>query len=359
MADPTQKHWRILGALFQKAAQDAAEGLPHELSPKARLVFLPLQEGMKVVTLPDDRPLDVSLDGVHERVRELATSRDPRMRTLAIQNAATAAVVQSVGPSAFCGDGRIHGEHVVVPVLDVAPDAHSRCPSLQLNMVGNISVPRGLADTLMEVVVEEASSELRKPLPGGDLNDCMKLEPGAIVQRAARRLLDRVAVSISAPHLLGRLYDELSTIASLRYESQANRGALILAALGHPAVRRIVTFKDRVPLGRPSWARKIVQLASPSASILCDELGLSGLGCVAEYDVTREDLFEVAFVDHHRWQLRHGDTALLDVHYGQPALPRPKLAKDDFVGALQGLSLIHHLRAHETKAKRGLRGGGG
>ncbi|WP_437759542.1 diadenylate cyclase [Sorangium sp. So ce1389] len=336
MADPTQNHWKFFSVLLQKAAQDATAGFPHELSPKARLIFLPLQEGMEVVTLPRDRPLDVSPDAVLERVREVATNRDLRMRTLAIQSAATAAVVRAVDPAtSFCGDGRIHGDHVVVPVLEVSPEPYSRCPALELNVIGNISVPRGLADTVMEVVVEEATSELSKPQPGGDIHDCMKLEPGAVIQRAARRLLGRVAVSISAPQLMGQLYNELSTIASLRYESQVNRGSLILAKMGHPSVRRIVTFKERAPLNKPNWARKIVQLALPSASILCDELGLSGIGQVVDYDPTREDLFEVVFVGHHRWHLRHGNTVLLDVHYGQPALPRPRLAKDAFVSTLQ------------------------
>ncbi len=338
MADPAKNQWGHMSGLFQSAANEALKEMPHDLSPKTRLVFVPTVDGAKVVTHPKDNPAQVKLDPVHERVREVATVSDPRVRTLAIQSAATAAVFQGLQQSAsFSGEGRIHGDHVVVPLVDLDPEAYSRCPALQKNQLGPLRVPQGLADTLVDVLLEEATSELSKPEPGGDINDCMKLEPGATRLRAARRLLGRVAVSIGAPQLMGKLFDDLSTIASLRYESQVGRGGVLLAQLGHPGVRQDALFVDPVPLRRATWARKILQLATPSTSVLCHELGLFGLGVKDKYDPTLENLFEVLFVEHHRWHLRHDDTVLLDVHYGDPSLPKPRLEEADFTGAVEGV----------------------
>src|SRR5262249_5721126 len=77
--------------------------------------------------------------------------------------------------------------------------------------------------------------------------------------------------------------------------------------------------------------RKLLELSSLSGALHTDSKRVFGL--VAEPASTSEDIFEVIFLGHHHWELRHAGKLLMGVHFGQPYLPKligydVKLRKD-------------------------------
>lgn len=131
------------------------------------------------------------------------------------------------------------------------------------------------------------------------------------------------------------LFTTINSISALNYEGAPAAGRMIIAPPGHGAVRVCVQFVKPVSLRQYRTSRKLLEMSSATTAVLADNANAYGLGEVEGYDGTTEDLFEVRFISHYRWEFRHRDDILMRVAYGLPALPQPKLAKSRFQSLLK------------------------
>jgi hypothetical protein len=181
-------------------------------------------------------------------------------------------------------------------------------------------------------ILREAEEELHKPHAGQSL---YWLDPDLVFRAAGTALLFEVAAAGRAVTDAHALLDRLNVISATRYERRVGRGRIVIARPDHPALRVKLRLASPIPLGEPDWTRKILEMAEGGVALLSDSAHVLGLGAVSdEYDARGEDLFEVEFVDHYKWELRHADSVLLRAEYGIPGLPQPPLQRAELGSAL-------------------------
>ena len=196
--------------------------------------------------------------------------------------------------------------------------------TVQLHKHRSLPVPVSLTEAVAERFLWYAGEELRKPEP------CMPepTDSEELLRTAGAAMASGVVLRMS-----GHGYDlfrDCSNISSLRYERSAGLGRILLAAKDHPAIKHKVIFEAPVKLRNYRAARKLLQLSFDGILLHSDSERIFGLATVGAYDDMNEDLFEVRFVGHHHWELRHEDRPLMTVHYGVPALPKPEFDEQAF-----------------------------
>lgn len=224
-------------------------------------------------------------------------------------------------------------EYWVCVVLSLQDDIVASYQALRRNTVQlhehrSFGVPVSLTEAVAERFLWYAGEELRKPEP------CMP-EPTDREEllRTAGAAMVRSVVPRMSNQLIGQgysLFRDCSNISSLRYERSAGLGRILLAAKDHPAIKHKVIFEAPVQLRNYRAARKLLQLSFDRILLHSDSERIFGLATVGSYDGMKEDLFEVRFVDHHHWELRHEDRPLITVHYGVPALPKTQFDEQAF-----------------------------
>ena len=202
-----------------------------------------------------------------------------------------------------------------------------RRSTVQLHEHRSFPVPVTLTQAVAEQFLRYASEELRKPEP------CMpeSTDSDQLVRKAGAAMAEGVVLRTSDHG--NDLFRDCLKISSLRYERSAGLGRILLAAKDHPAIKHKVIFEAPVKLRNYRAARKLLQLSFDGILLHSDSERIFGLATVSEYDGMKEDLFEVRFVDHHHWELRHEDRPLMTVHYGVPALPKPQFDEQAIPGA--------------------------
>jgi hypothetical protein len=106
----------------------------------------------------------------------------------------------------------------------------------------------------------------------------------------------------------------------------------LLTAKDKEGIKREIVFVDGPELQDYRRVRKLLELCSESGLLHTDSKSVFSL--IAEaVSSESEDVFEVIFLGHHHWELRHAGELLMGVHFGQPYLPKlrgyeTKLRKD-------------------------------
>lgn len=131
------------------------------------------------------------------------------------------------------------------------------------------------------------------------------------------------------------LFTTINSISALNYEGAPPTGRMVIAPPRHAAICMRVQFVEPVSLKQYRTSRKLLEMSSSTTAVVADNANAYGLGDVEGYDGTTEDLFEVRFISHYRWEFRHRDDVLMRVAYGLPALPQPKLARSEFESLLK------------------------
>ncbi|RKH09520.1 hypothetical protein D7X74_29430 [Corallococcus sp. CA047B] len=242
----------------------------------------------------------------------------------------------------FCGMPSPVGSYDVVPVLHLDAAALARTSLLHRSEVPHRGqgLTRGLSEAAAWALIAEATRELSRPAPGHNARECFKRNSRDILYEAARNFMAAAEWVGDRVDAVGQLFDACNQISAMRYEGSIGLGRMVLARPGHPAVREALRLRKPVPLGQSRWARKILQMASDDISVLCDGRELYGLGSIGSdscvgYDPGREDLFVVAFRDHHRWTLWHANQRLMQVTDGVPELAREPISQEEFTRNLR------------------------
>jgi hypothetical protein len=183
-------------------------------------------------------------------------------------------------------------------------------------------VARSLIDAVIDELLYQAADGLLRPDPGLDSEGP---EAEETIRSAGRRLARNTAFRTNQ-HALDSdyfFYDTCDKISLLRYEQVEGRGRLLLAPRNYEGVRSEIAFKDNVRLENHRRVRKLLELASAGGALHTDSEHVFGLVSEATAMEIREDVFEIVFLGHHHWELRHAGEVLMGVRFGQPYLPNP------------------------------------
>lgn len=215
--------------------------------------------------------------------------------------------------------------YLVSSVLSVETDvlnSYHRLASVEVSIheYRKMPVARSLIDAAIDELLHQASEGLLRPDPGLASEG---REAEETIRSAGRRLASNTAFrtnqhSLDADYFF---YDACDKISLLRYEQAEGHGRLVLAPKNYDGIPTEISFKDYVRLEDHRRVRKLLELASTGGALHTDSeyvFGLLGDNRVLE---TREDVFEIAFLGHHHWELRHAGQVLMGVRFGQPYLP--------------------------------------
>lgn len=216
--------------------------------------------------------------------------------------------------------------YLVSAVLSVSTDVlNSRyrlsTGEISLHPYRKISVPRSLIDAAIDELLDETADGLLMPDPGLRTRD---READEIVRSAGRHLARGAAFRVNLKDLDGYygFYEACDKISSLKYEQAEGRGRLLLAPRDQPGVSTRIGFKDSVLLEDSRRVRKLLELTAEGGALHTDSNRVFGL---VDWDVPvgiEADVFEVVFLGHHHWELRHDGELLMGIMFGQPYLPR-------------------------------------
>lgn len=238
----------------------------------------------------------------------------------------------------FVGQARPVGDFYVAPVIQVPEALFRKFPPLK-ERAPRDEFDRGsgypsLIHAALATVLDEATSALQGPDPGRNVGGEMR-KANEIVRLAAKAFMHTPGLAISDQYMYSDLFDRLNLISSLLYEGVRGVGRLLLANPLHSGIKYLLRFRTPVPIHDHRWARKVLQLAGPSAALVADSEHVYGLGrLLSSHDPEDQSVFVVDFLDHYNWVLRCGELVLLRSLYGEPTLPSGIIEADAFISNL-------------------------
>ena len=127
------------------------------------------------------------------------------------------------------------------------------------------------------------------------------------------------------------LFDAFNSISSMKYEGTESVGKIILSILEHSSIKTMLTFSSPININNYRAVRKLLEMSEGDICLLYNDQTIYGLGkVIGPYDQRLENIFIVKFIKHQNWVLTHAGNVLMSVVYGQPALPKPPIEKNDF-----------------------------
>lgn len=209
-----------------------------------------------------------------------------------------------------------------------APALHAPAPA------GDGGVAPGLPTSLLEATIAEFLGECALALTLPDLGrfGVLGRELPDVMRSAGKKLMHAPGAHM---HGMLDLFDVCNMISTMRYEGSDSAGALVVAPRDAPGLRVDLAFRAPVSLRDYRKVRKLLETTGPDVALLCADGEVYGLGSRAE-DGERDAHFEIEFTGHHAWRLRLGPRVLMDVHYGQPHLPKERLDGGEFRRVVQG-----------------------
>lgn len=355
-----QPHFR---SRIQTLANDVLKELGIEVDAKALLVGVRrpgIDNPNRVCVEPEDGEWSLALfDGISESIEDIYMKDErqglfygdersmlekPEMMR---RDAVTDAVREALRPfdqrnsvRSFCGTAKpVEGFHVV-PVIQVPQAVFEKFPRLAKKPVKRpfaYNGYRSFVDAALGAVLEEASSALQGPEPGRALLTGMR-RADEVVRIAAETFMQTPGRAINEQYTFTDLFSRLNLISSLLYEGAQGVGRLLLVNAENPHVEFLIRFRTPVPFSQARWVRKTLQLAGQDAAVIADSEKIYGLGrLLPSHDASAQDVFTVDFLDHHVWEVRCGELALLRSHYRVPTLPNEIVDKDSFKGNLERL----------------------
>lgn len=221
---------------------------------------------------------------------------------------------------------------IVLSVRSEVLNARHRLTSDQIHLheFRTMPVARSLIDAAINEILSESSEGVLLPEAG---YRTINRDAGETIRSAGRHLAIQTAYRVNRRDGFHGFYEACDRIAALKYEQAEGRGRLLLAAKDQPDIEILLSFKDGVELQDYRRVRKLLELTSNSNMFLqTDSERVFGLVRAEAINQT-EDVFEVVFLGHHQWELRHHGELLMAVKFGEPTLPKlvgyeAKLRKD-------------------------------
>ncbi len=218
------------------------------------------------------------------------------------------------GMSFFASIPELVEGYLVSAVLSVRTDilnSRHRLSSCEVSLHShrNMPVSRSLIDAAIGELLNQSAEELLMPDPGLRTRE---REAEETVRSSGRRLAMDTAFRVNRQDIDGvhGFYEACDKISSLKYEQVEGLGRLLLAPSDQQGIRTRISFKDSVNLEDHRRVRKLLELTSKGGALHTDSKEVFGLIDDDVSTSTEENVFEVVFLGHHHWELRHADALL-------------------------------------------------
>lgn len=226
------------------------------------------------------------------------------------------------------------GSHSVIPCLLYGWESGGRHPELQRTAAPrhtqrNTEVATSLIHACALVLADLARDELSRANPGSDMA-LGSSDVENLIRSGCSRLMKDVVFKISERPIGGRqaFLRNTTAISALRYEGETGCGRVVLARQDHPSLQPVISFRTNFQYADTQAIRKLLQLCQGNYLLHTDSVAVYGLVTLQESHNEREDLFTIDILEHHLWELKHNDQALMRVHHGTPQLPPAALDEE-------------------------------
>jgi hypothetical protein len=231
----------------------------------------------------------------------------------------------------FAGESTPVGDYQVHPVLGIPAGALAGVPQLRTFERDRVRVARSLVHAAVELILQRASAALYDP-DAGEMLGVLGATSEELGRRAATKLVGG-AVWLTGNHAGELLFARLTAVSTTRYEGESGFGSVIAAAVGDQDISVDVRLRSPIALSNTRAARKLLEISDRDrVGLLTDGSEIYGLGHVEHaYDPADERIFQFRVTGDGKWLMRCGDTVLLDVEFGRPRLPRPRIDRGRFL----------------------------
>lgn len=186
------------------------------------------------------------------------------------------------------------------------------------------------------VFLRECSLSLENPT--WESTDAFRRHTDDYYLRAAGRQLLGCIIYLHRPwpsthrFNLPPLFEWLSVLSSLSYESQEVRGKLLITKDKENTAEPVIVFTEFIKIQDSRAARKVLEMASERLNVVADPLCIYGLGRrIRNESINQEDnIFEVSFIKRNIWEVSYKNQVFMRVKDGLPKLPRKNLEKSVF-----------------------------
>jgi DNA integrity scanning protein DisA with diadenylate cyclase activity len=260
----------------------------------------------------------------------------------------------------FCSHPGAIDDYLVFTVLQLDKKFYESQPRLcNTPIFEGETLEVSLTDSAIGVYLAECPRLLSPTEPIVDDGDFST--PSEVLRTAGNRLM--LTPERLKGNKRGDLFQTCANIASLKYEGEEGTGRIVIAEAGHESVQLDISFLETVELRSYRAVRKLLQLAASELCLISDGEKILGLGRIKEnYEVSQENLFVIRFVRHHVWEVRHGETALMRVSYGEPRLSKNRFNETKFKNDIlrifpdishEDIKTLSHVAFEASKQKNG------
>ena len=226
--------------------------------------------------------------------------------------------------SFFVSAPSIVGKYNVAVVLGIQSHVAKKYASLNRRQAWvhedrYLEIARSLIEATVEQILRLGEEELRKNKAGSNL-PFTSLDPKEVLRAAGREFCRGIIFGIDIDLISGSdgFFKTCNEISALRYEGTAGNGHLLLTPPDKKGLETVLRFRRNTLISRYRESRKLTELCGEGLMLHTDSERLLGLVKMIDYDATQEDAFQVEFLGHYHWHLRHGGSVLMSVLYGLP-----------------------------------------
>jgi hypothetical protein len=370
--------WRweqIFYGALEISAKQLLSYLDSNLAPTLRLVGLRLDapeelQRPEIAIVPAEAEFDTSeFAQVMVRAQQLsAEAKEAKIRHSApfaqgmhergIAQRAIQIAVEEVVRQFDSWDGRIsfagfpgtvsdwEWQYLIIPILRIDSAAFGRHGGLQRNTrpihaYRDVRIATSLLDAALLTFFDTCAHLLAMREPGSDLYLLSNITSSEELLRRSGQRLTQTASTVANPTAVDSLWNVCNAVATMKYEGAETRGRIIASRHDHTSLVPQIRFSTPIPISDYRAIRKLLEMTvsgKDGISLLCDGLKIHGLGRASDaYDSSAEDFFVVNFLADGLWELQHAGRPLMQVRYGRPEIPRPKVSYDQFVKAIKSL----------------------
>lgn len=210
----------------------------------------------------------------------------------------------------------------VLFLLHLDRSAHAAYPVLPQSITGDYSGERlnfvdRVAGHLLSELLHGVDSvlETRFVYP-------VKIDADRLLHRAAEDMIGVVDAFYNDDEDLPTLYEDLNTIASLRYQGHPAPASLLLLPDGSDYADVSLAFTEPISLADHRSVHRVMEMAEHGESLLCSGGCVAGLGRLKKEEREYKNVYKIVFARHLQWQFRSAGTTVMIVTGGRP-LPSP------------------------------------
>jgi hypothetical protein len=192
-----------------------------------------------------------------------------------------------------------------------------------------------LLDSLIRTFLHESLDTIYRPRAANSPQS-INTDKKEILRIAASDFVSSVIYAVCKKPGSWEFLNTCNYVSSLKYEGASSIGRLIVCKEDHPNLDILLKLSTPVRLNEYRKVRKLLEIASRDLSLYTNGQEILGFGkIIGKYDEKNQDLIEVSFSGHYKWELIHGNHRMLIVEHTNPSLPKQKINKEVFDGILR------------------------